>query len=155
MTHPELMTRAEWLADAKHRSIAGGFTWSKEGEEHAAHLHQRTIENAVRAGISIKPEVLFDYPDLAKSALAARAVPADPGVTREQLIDALIEEFKATGRVAWRYPRKKTISLSGAPGMPEADAVKEMRRVVEAARADRLRKFKEDVETCERKRGKL
>ena len=43
--------------------------------------------------------------------------------------DILIEQYTATGRCAWRHPRKKRITVDGR-NMPEAEAISKMRWVV-------------------------
>ncbi len=45
-------------------------------------------------------------------------------------IESLIEQYNATGRVAFYYPRKKEISLNGGRAMKEVDAIGRMREVL-------------------------
>lgn len=45
-------------------------------------------------------------------------------------VDSVIERFKTTGRVAFRYPRKGTISLSGKRAIPEDEAIAEMQDIM-------------------------
>ena len=51
------------------------------------------------------------------------------GVNESAEIDSIIKQFTDSGRVAVRYPKKKTISVSGV-NMPEKDAVEKMKRIL-------------------------
>ena len=51
------------------------------------------------------------------------------GVNESAEIDSIIKQFIDSGRVAVRYPKKKTISVSGV-NMPEKDAVEKMKRIL-------------------------
>ena len=50
--------------------------------------------------------------------------------TPPKQIESLIEQYNATGRVAFHYPRKKEISLDGRRSMKEGDAIEKMREVI-------------------------
>ena len=41
-------------------------------------------------------------------------------------IKEIINQYEATGRVAFYHPRKKTISLNGFPELPENEAIRRM-----------------------------
>ena len=47
-------------------------------------------------------------------------------------IDTLIDAYQKTGRLAFRHPRNKTISLNGGRSMPEKEAVQKMRDTLAA-----------------------
>ncbi len=39
----------------------------------------------------------------------------------------LVEDWKATGRLAFHYPRLKRISLNGGRSLPEREAIKQIK----------------------------
>ncbi len=44
----------------------------------------------------------------------------------------IIESYRATGRLAFHYPRKKLISLNGHKAIPVKEAIAQMRHLLEA-----------------------
>lgn len=69
----------------------------------------------------------------------------------EDMIDTLIQQFRDSGRVAVRYPKKKTISVSGI-NMPEKDAVEKMKKILgvkESTQIDEMRELYAVVDTTD------
>jgi len=69
---------------------------------------------------------------LAKSGLKYHAIQYEgEGVDEaEDVIDRLIKQYQATGRVAHRYPRLKRVALDGHKSIPEKEAIVRMKGVV-------------------------
>lgn len=51
---------------------------------------------------------------------------------KRDYIDDLIDKYNALGYMAFRYPRKKQISLHGQRPLPENDAVKRMKETIKS-----------------------
>jgi hypothetical protein len=69
----------------------------------------------------------------------------------EDMIDTLIQQFRDSGRVAVRYLKKKTISVSGI-NMPEKDAVEKMKKILgvkESTQIDEMRELYAVVDTTD------
>ena len=73
------------------------------------------------------------------------------GVNESAEIDSIIKQFIDSGRVAVRYPKKKTISVSGV-NMPEKDAVEKMKKILgikESTTLDEMRELYAVVDTTD------
>lgn len=97
-------------------------------------------------------ETVFDVAEKAPDLKPKEPVAPDG---KADSIDALIKEFEATGRVAARYPRKKTISLSGGRAMPEKEAVARMRDVVAKAKEPKKPAVKVEAQGIKDQRGSV
>lgn len=52
----------------------------------------------------------------------------------EILLEQLLTKYEATGRVAYRHPRKHTVSFNGGRQMTEAEAIKHIKEFLATLR---------------------
>lgn len=59
-------------------------------------------------------------------------------MTKEKsTLASVIDEFQSLGFIVHHYPKKRSISISGFPAIPEKQAIKKMREMIQKSKAER------------------
>lgn len=59
-------------------------------------------------------------------------------MTKEKsTLASVIDEFRSLGFAAFSYPKKGAVSISGFPAIPERQAIKKMREMIQKSKAER------------------